>query len=232
MKLTKKEKIIGKKYSEKTNSILGLKLGLFHVSHEFSDPEIGDILKDIESDDNRLDDFIIDRGLDFSNARKRFKDVKLTESAKNKKPHKKMNEYLTEAFWCYVAGMIKACVALCRTAMEIGIIDQLNETILVKYAGKNCDELIQEENEHFKKGNISKNKGLRKLIDDLDKLLKRKGVSENRRKELKKSAHFIRIKGNIIVHSQENMKILDREKESLDVLKMTRGFLAEIYTIM
>jgi len=232
MKLTEEEKIIGKKYYEITNSILGLKLGLFHVTNEFSYPRVDDTLGDIERDDDRLDQFI-QEGLDFSNARKRFKDVKLTESAKNKKPHEKMNEYLTEAFWCYVAGMFKACVALCRTAMEMGIRDQLNKTILVNYARKDCDELIQEEEEHWKKGNLSKEKGLQGLIEMyLKTLSKRKGVSENIRKELKKSAHCVRIKGNIIVHSQKNIKTLDNEKESLDVLKMTRAFLAEIYSIM
>jgi hypothetical protein len=229
MKLTEEEKTIGKRYYEITNSILGLKLGLFHVSHEFSDPEITDHLRGIESDYSRLEDFIY-QGLDLSNAQKRFKDVKLTKSAKKKKPHDKMNEYLTEAFWCYVAGMFKACVALCRTAMEIGIRDQVNEPTLVEYKKKNCDELIQEEKKHWEKGNIKMDKNLRTLIEvDLKTLYKRKEVSENKRKELKKSAHCIRIKGNIIAHSQKDTA--DREQETRDVLLRTREFLAEIYNL-
>jgi len=231
MTLTEEEKRIGKKYHEITNSILELKLGLFHVSHEFSDPEISDILRDIESDDSRLDDFI-QQGLDFSNASRRFKNMPLMEPAKNKRPDRKMNEYLNEAFWCYVAGTFKACVALCRTAMEIGIRDQLNEPGLIKHKGRNCDELIQEEEKkHREKGR--EEKFLKLLINkDLYDLLKRKGISKNRRDELKNLAHCIRIKGNIIVHSQKNIQIQDREKETLNVLLMTRDFLAEIYSIM
>jgi hypothetical protein len=178
-----------------------------------------------------MEDFILKK-LDVSNAPRRFRTIKLTKPAKNKKPDKKMNQYLVEAFLCYASGMFKACVALCRTAMEIGIRDQLNEAILVKYVGKNCDELIQEEKKHFREGNIRKEKKIWELIDNLNSLLGFKGISENRRNELKKLAHCIRIKGNIIVHSQENIETMDREKETQDVLLRTRNLLAEIYSIM
>ena len=97
-------------------------------------------------------------------------------------------------------------------------------------AASKVAELIQEEKEHWEKGNIKKDKNLGNLIRvDLKTLCKRKRVSENKRKELKKSAHCIRIKGNIIVHSQKD--IADSEEETRDVLLMTREFLAEIYNL-
>ena len=232
MKLTEEGKIIGKKYYEITNCVLELKLGLFHVANEFSYPRVDDTLRDIERDDDRLDQFI-QEGLDFSNAQRRFKGIQLTEAAKKKKPDRKMNEYLTEAFWCHVGGMFKACVVLCRTAIEIGIRDQLNEPAIIKYEGKSCDELIQEEKDQkhniWKEKNLGGKEGLiRKYLEKLE----RKGISEKKRNELERKADCIRIKGNIIAHSKEDMGIPDREKETLNVLKMTRGFLAEIYNIM
>jgi hypothetical protein len=216
---------------EITDPILELKLGLFHVTHEFSFPGIDDILKEeIETDGGLLDDFILKK-LNFLDAPRRFKSIELTEPAKNKKPDKKMNEYLIEALLCYLAGMFRACVVLCRTAIEIGIRDQINVPGSRKYERKNCDELIQEEEKHREKGR--KERSLKDLIKkDLYDLLKRKGISENRRDELKELAHCIRIKGNIIAHSQENMEILDREKETLNVLLMTRDFLAKIYSMI
>ena len=229
MALTEEEKRKIKKGYEVANSILELKLGLFHVTHEFSDPEIDNILKeDVESDDDLLNKFLQEK-LDFSNAPRRFKGIELTEPAKNKKPDKKMNEYLIEALLCYVVGMFKACVVLCRTAIEIGVRDQLNVPGLIKYEGKKCDELIQQEEKYYGQHKMRDDKSLRTLINK-DSLLN--GISKNRRDELRKLAHCIRIKGNIIAHSQENTSILDREKETLNVLLMTRDFLAKIYSIM
>lgn len=226
MKLTEKDV---RRYNEITNAILELKLGLFHITNKLSSEELNTIIKEIESDHDRINEFI-EEGLNVSTAQRRFKDIQLTQAARNKKPDTKMNDYLIEASWCYVAGMFKACVALCRTAMEIGIRDQVNEPTSVEYKEKDCDKLIQEERKHWEKGNIRMGKNLRKLInDDLKDSCKRKEVPENKRKELIKSAHCIRIKGNIIVHAQNDTA--DREQETLDILLMTRDFLAEIYNL-
>ena len=229
MKLTEEGNLEIKEYYRITDSILGLKLGLFHVTHEFSNPEIVDILNDIETDYDYLLDYIY-HNIGISKAHKRFKNIKLTESAKNKKPDNKMNEYLTEAFWCYVTGMFKACVALCRTSIEIGIRDQVSESTKLKYKEKNYHGLIKEDEKHLKEGNRRNNRTLAQLINwDLKSLCKRKGCPENKTKRLLKLANFIKRRGNIIIHS--NKDTADKEEETRDILMGTREFLGDIYNL-
>ena len=218
-----------KKRNELINDILGLKLGLFHITNGVSYKEIDDAIKEIENDDDRIVDYIY-QGLDSSNAQKRFKNVKLADSAKNKMPHEKMNEYLTEAFWCYVTGMFKACVALCRTSIEIGIRDQVSESTKLKYKEKNYHGLIKEDEKHLKEGNRRNNRTLAQLINwDLKSLCKRKGCPENKTKRLLKLANFIKRRGNIIIHS--NKDTADKEEETRNILMGTREFLGDIYNL-
>jgi hypothetical protein len=231
MRLTEEQKTLAKEYYEKTNSVLELKLGLFHITNEFSFDKVDDIIKELESNPDRINEFI-DKGVNFSTAQRRFKSIQLTQATRNKKPDRKMNEYLIEAFWCFVIGMFKAAAVLCRTAIERGIRDQLDEEAIIKYEGTSCGELIQEEKDQ--KHNIWKEKklgGKKGLIETYIKKLEQKGISAKKMDELKVIANCIRIKGNIIVHSQEDMEISDREEETLDILLMTRGFLAEIYNV-